>query len=66
VNPDDLCFAFILILHDVLGTKGTFRREHLKPEEWAQIEERMKCLFAMNRAKLFGGDENGSRKVRQA
>lgn len=62
MNPDELFRAITTIIYDICGTKGSFRKEPLSEEEWADLEERVKCLFAMNRAKLFGGKNGNARR----
>jgi len=65
MNPDQLFLAFTLILYDVFPDKELWKQTPATREELADVEERVKCLFSMNRAKLFGG-ANGNREISSA
>lgn len=67
MTPDQLISAFALLVEDCCQHSVKLRAtdKQITDEEWYELDLRWKTLFAMNRAKLFGG-KNGSRKVRQA
>jgi hypothetical protein len=56
--PDQLLQAWVVIIQDVFGHQGQFRKTRITDEEWQRIEERIRLLRTMNKEVSDGRAES--------